>query len=166
MAEYEQLAFNWAIDPRVTSPTPERHDIAVLLREFEGLCAPPSTVPNCSLSVAVPLREAIEEGHFGSDEHGPIRPSPADILALTEQLADLLINLIEGFRQVESWVGDPQCSDCARLYHERDAILLKYRRVLTRYGRDFGSEAAEQLDAYARHNACSSVTSRDNAATP
>ena len=166
MAEYEQLAFNWAIEPRVTSSPPELHDIAALLREFEGLCAPASAVSSCSVSVAEPLQEAIEKGHFGRDEHGPIRPSPAETLALTGQLADLLINLIEGFRQVEAWLADPQCSDCARLYHERDAILLKYRRVLARYGRDFGSEAAEQLDAYARHNACSSVTSRDNAATP
>lgn len=104
-----------------------------------------------ALPVPKPLPAAIGRGHFGEDEHGPIRPSPAEVRAITEAHTDRLVNLLEGLSEVESSLANSQCSDRARLYHEKDRLQGAYRSALAMYAEDFGEVAANRLDAWARH---------------
>lgn len=163
MTKCDQLAFGWAaeIPSRAALATQDSEAIATLARELSELCPPAAPVLDDSPPLTEPLVEAIQSDRFGKSEYGLARPTPAEIHVLTEALADLLINLIEGFRQMEAWLVDPQCSDSARLYHERDVILLKYLHVVAVYCRDFGRGAADCLEAYARQRARSVGTSRE-----
>ena len=103
------------------------------------------------LPVPKPLPAAIGQGHFGEDEHGPIRPSPAEVRAITENHAERLIDLLDGLREMERSLRDSQCSDRARLYHEKDRLQNSYQSAIGLYAEDFGENAANRLDAWARY---------------
>ncbi len=103
------------------------------------------------LPVPKPLPSAIERGHFGEDEHGPIRPTSAEVRAITENLAERLVNLRDGLAEVERFMANSQCSDRGRLYHEKDRLLSAYQGAIAMYAEDFGEPAANRVDAYARH---------------
>ena len=105
------------------------------------------------LPIADPLPAAVAAGRFGRDEHGPITPGLTQVRTLTENLADTLIELLGGLSEVESWLNSPQCSDQARLYHEKDRLMTQIRGNLARYGEVFGTEAAGQLEAYVQREA-------------
>jgi len=103
------------------------------------------------LPVPKPLPSAIGRGHFGEDEHGPIRPTAAEVRAITENHAERLINLLEGLAEVQGFLANSQCSDRARLYHEKDRLQSAFQSAIAVYAEDFGQHAAQRLDAYARN---------------
>ena len=79
------------------------------------------------LPVPRPLPSAVAAGRFGQEDDGrPVRPGPNEVRAITEQHAEKLIDIL-GSRD--------------------DA---NFRHGLARYAEDFGQEAADQLEAYAR----------------
>jgi hypothetical protein len=84
--------------------------------------------PTCParLPVPRPMAAAVGRGHFGKDEHGPIRPTLDEVRAITEQHAEKLIDLLCGQNEVDAILRDIQCSDRARLYHEKDKLLSAY----------------------------------------
>jgi hypothetical protein len=99
-----------------------------------------------------PLAQAIEKGHFGEDEDGPITPSAEETQAITEHHAERLIELLGRIKQVKIALSKP-CGDRARLYREKDLIEGQFKSALAMYAADFGQDAANQLEMYARHEA-------------
>ena len=102
------------------------------------------------LPVPTPLPAAVAAGHFGREEHGPVRPGADEVRAITEVHAEKLTDLLDGLRQVERDLGAPQCSDRARLYHERDRLRRLFQAGVAAYAESFGRPAAERLEAYVR----------------
>lgn len=164
MRKYEQTEFNWSGQtPNVEPPLPAAEPEKVLRQAtLPGMTdeldcnggtrtAPKERRHPAVLPVLKPLPSAIGKGHFGEDEHGPIRPTPAEVRAITENHAERLINLLEGLSEVEGFLANSQCSDRARLYHEKDRLLSAYQGAMAMYAEDFGEHAANRLDAYARH---------------
>ena len=165
MAKQVQTEFNWI--PQRTAATPALPAVEqtsalnqALLpgiqvngddREVAAVAAPRERRHPAVLPVPKPLPSAIGRGHFGEDEHGPIRPTPAEVRAITENHAERLINLLERLAEVEGFLRNSQCSDRARLYHEKDRLLSAYQGAIAMYAEDFGEHAANRIDTYARH---------------
>src|SRR5882724_3277408 len=103
------------------------------------------------LPVPKPLPTAIGRGHFGEDENGPIRPTAQEVRAITENHTERLIGFLDGLQEVNALLNNSQCSDRARLFHEKDRLLSGYQGALAMYAEDFGQNAANRLDAWARH---------------
>jgi hypothetical protein len=103
------------------------------------------------LPVPKPLPQAIGRGHFGEDENGPFRPTAQEVRAITENHTERLIGFLDGLQEVNAHLNNTQCSDRARLYHEKDRLLSAYQGALAMYAEDFGQNAANRLDAWARH---------------
>jgi hypothetical protein len=99
-----------------------------------------------------PLAQAIEKGHFGEDEDGPVTPSAEEIQAITEYHAERLVALAGNLGEVKRMLAQP-ASDKARVYREKDLIEGQFKSALAMYAEDFGQEAANQLETYARHEA-------------
>src|SRR5689334_15352718 len=53
------------------------------------------------LPVPKPLRSAIARGNFGEDDHGPVRPTPDEVRAITETHATKLVELLGEMEAVE-----------------------------------------------------------------
>jgi len=103
------------------------------------------------LPVPKPLPEAVKRGHFGIDEQQrPIHPDADEVRAITENHAEKIVDLMGGLREIETWLSNSQCSDRARLYREREDVLGKVQLAIAKYAEDFGPEAGERLEAYAR----------------
>ena len=165
MRKYEQTEFNWSGQTaNVTPPLPAAEQGKALSQATlpgmmdevgcEGVKSSSSRPHRRSpavLPVPKPLPSATGRGHFGEDEHGPIRPTAAEVRAITENQAERLIDLLEGLAEVEGFLRNSQCSDRARLYHEKDRLLSAYQSAVAVYAEDFGEHAAQRLDAYARH---------------
>jgi hypothetical protein len=124
------------------------------------IVADPSTIPpprrpaaSATLPRPKPLEAAVERGHFGEDEQGPMCPSGEEVKEITERLAERLIDLMNGLREVQAMLRAPVCSDRARLYREKDLLSGQIGNALAMYAEDFGQEAASQLRAYAAHEA-------------
>jgi hypothetical protein len=92
------------------------------------------------LPVPRPLAHAIAAGNFGQDEQGPVNPSADEVREITENHAEMLIDLLDEQRQAERSGRE---ADRARLSIEVQAAFMKYAE-------DFGVRAAEQLLAYCR----------------
>jgi hypothetical protein len=158
MAKQTQYEFQWGLPNPKPTLVPEPSNESML---FEAsLPAVPDSdapaeragVPPASrcLPVPKPLSDAVGQGHFGEDEHGPIRPTPAEIRAITENHAQKLGDLLLGLEEIDRSLGDSQCSDRARLYHEKDRLLSAYQSGIALYQEDFGVDAASRLDGYVR----------------
>ena len=80
-----------------------------------------------------PLPSAVGRGHFGEDEHGPIRPTAAEVRAIAENCAERPINLLEGLVEVEGSLANSQCGDRTRLYHEKDRLQGAYQSAIAVY---------------------------------
>lgn len=165
MRKYEQTEFNWSgqsanVTPLLPAAEPE---IALSQATLPGMTeetgcdeiarsAPrPHQRSPAVPPVPKPLPSAIGRGHFGEDGQGPIRPTPAEVRAITENHAERLINLLEGLTEVEGFPANSQCSDRARLYHEKDRLLSAYQGAIAIYAEDFGEHAGKRLDAYVRN---------------
>jgi hypothetical protein len=92
------------------------------------------------LPVPRPLASAVAAGRFGQEENGkPVRPGAREVREITEQHAEKLIELLD------SMASAPADS--------RDAIVAQFMAGISAYAEDFGPDAAEQLEAYARRQA-------------
>ena len=165
MTKYEQAEFSWSgqsasVTPPLPAAEPENTLSQAMLpgmTEKSRCEGATSSAPRphrrnpAVLPVPKPLPSAIGRGHFGEDEHGPIRPTAAEVRAITEDHAERLIDLLEGLAEVEGFLRNSQCSDRARLYHEKDRLLGAYQGAIAMYAEDFGEHAANRLDAFARH---------------
>jgi hypothetical protein len=92
------------------------------------------------LPVPRPLAQAVAAGNFGHDERGPVNPSADEVREITENHAEILIDLLGEQRQAERTGRE---ADQARISVEVQAAVMKYAE-------DFGERAAEQLLAYCR----------------
>ena len=92
------------------------------------------------LPVPRPLATAVAAGNFGQDERGPVNPSADEVREITENHAEMLIDLLDEQRQAE------------RTGHEADRarISIDVQAAFMKYAEDFGERAAEQLLAYCR----------------
>lgn len=165
MTKYEQAEFHWSdlsasVTPPLSAAGPEKTlsqaTLPGMTEEIDrdgGARTAPRTHRRSPavLPVPKPLPSAIGRGHFGEDEHGPIRPTAAEVRAITENHAERLINLLEGLAEVNGSLANSQCSDRARLYHEKDRLLSAYQGAVALYAEDFGEHAAKRLEAYAYH---------------
>lgn len=109
--------------------------------------------PRAIMPVPKPLEAAVERGHFGESEDGPINPSPDEVRAITLNLAEKLIDWMTGMREVEKMLHQPVCADRSRLYREKDMLAGHIGSGLAMYAEDFGPQAAAQLRAYSSHQA-------------
>ncbi len=89
------------------------------------------------MPVPRPLPEAVAAGHFGTNEKGPIRPSLDEVREITDTYAHKLMDLLRAIRDG---------SDVA----PRDDLQAEFKRSINAYAEDFGSRAAQQLEAYVR----------------
>jgi len=165
MARYEQTEFTWSgqsanVTPPLPAAGPENTLSQATLPEMAeetGREAAAASAPRTRrhspavLPVPKPLPSAIGRGYFGEDEHGPVRPSPAEVRAITENHVERLIDLLGGIAEVEGFLRDSQCSDRSRLYHEKDRLQCAYHSAIAMYAEDFGDHASQRLDAYARN---------------
>jgi hypothetical protein len=90
-----------------------------------------------------PLRAAILAGNFGRDEQGVVRPSAAEVRAITLQHSERLIDILESIEQARQ--------SCVP--NEVNRLQESFRRGITAYAEDFGKPAAEQLEAFCRRQA-------------
>ena len=100
-----------------------------LLNLADAPCAVPSCWPN------------------PTGERGPVKPTREEDLAISDRYAQFLGGLLQGLAEVEEFLDNSQCSDRARLYHERSRLIAAYQKTLRRYCEDFGEQAANRLDA-------------------
>jgi hypothetical protein len=92
------------------------------------------------LPVPRPLPHAVAAGHFGSDEHGPVRPGPQEIREITENHAERLTSLL----------ADQLAAQRSSAEAESTRLSGEIRKATEKYAEDFGEHASEQLLAYAR----------------
>jgi hypothetical protein len=92
------------------------------------------------LPVPRPLAQAVAAGNFGNDERGPVNPSADEVREITENHAEMLIDLLGDQKQAERTGRE---ADQVRISVEVQAAVMKYAE-------DFGDRAAEQLLAYCR----------------
>ena len=163
MAQFIQTEFNWG-QREARQPTEKVVDApaapAITQATLPGIPEEPTNSQPVQkkvcrgpafLPVPKPLPSAIGCGHFGEDERGPVRPTAAEVRAITENHAERLINLLNGLAEVEGFLRNSQCSDRARLYHEKDRLQSGYQSAIAAYAEDFGEFAANRLDAWARY---------------
>lgn len=101
----------------------------------------PHRVP-AHLPVPRPLGSAIAAGHFGQEENGkPVRPGPREVREITLQHAEKLIDLLDRLASAPA-LG-------------KDALQTQVMAGIATYAEDFGSHAAQQLEAYVRRQAAS-----------
>jgi hypothetical protein len=91
------------------------------------------------LPVPRPLAQAVAAGNFGHDERGAVNPSADEVREITENHAEVIIDLLGEQRQAKR-SGE---ADQVRKSVEVQAAVMKYAE-------DFGERAAEQLLAYCR----------------
>lgn len=92
------------------------------------------------LPVPRPLSDAVRAARFGRDESDqPIRPSPDEVRAITENHAQKLIDLL---------LATPHSAPPGR-----DFMSEEYRAQLAAYAEDFGEKATRQLEAYVQRQA-------------
>jgi hypothetical protein len=92
------------------------------------------------LPVPRPLPAAIAACRFGQEENGkPVRPSSQEVRAITEQLAEKLIDLLDSLTSTPA--------------NTKDNVIAQFMAGITAYAEDFGPHAADQLEAYTRRQA-------------
>jgi hypothetical protein len=165
MRKYEQTEFNWSgqsanVTPQLPAAEPENTLTQATLpgmTEETDCNGGARTAPRMHrrspavLPVPKPLPSAIGRGHFGEDEHGPIRPTPGEVRAISENHSERLIDLLDGLDEVERSLRNSQCGDRARLHHEKDRLRTAYQAAIAMYVEDFGEGASKRLEAWALH---------------
>ena len=90
------------------------------------------------LPVPRPAAASVAAGTFGHDDDGkPIRPQANEIRAITESLAERLVELLDAMKEIIS-------NDA------RKAMEEQFSQGITMYSLEFGERAALQLEAYVR----------------
>jgi len=103
------------------------------------------------MPVPKPLPSAIGKGNFGEDERGPVRPTAAEVRAITEHHAEKLIDLLGRLQDTDRKLARGGEGDRTSLIHQKDRLLSGYQSGIALYAEDFGEHAANRLDAYVRH---------------
>jgi hypothetical protein len=93
----------------------------------------------------------VARGNFGEDEHGPVKPKPAEVRAITEHQAEKLIELLGRLQDVEGRLARNGTHDRPSLIREKEKLLCAFQGGIALYAEDFGQHAANRLDAYVRH---------------
>jgi hypothetical protein len=105
--------------------------------------APHPRTVTARFPVPRPLSAAIAAGHFGRDENGVVRPSAAEVRAITLQHSETLIELLEAI--------DQAAQSCVP--SEAGRLQETFRSGIAAYAEDFGTSAAQQLEAFCRRQA-------------
>ncbi len=93
------------------------------------------------LPVPRPLPGSVAAGHFGHGEDGkPIRPEADEIRAITENLADRLIELLDAMGEVKQ-------------EGTRQNMQEQFTQGIQLYALEFGERPARQLEAFVRRQA-------------
>jgi hypothetical protein len=93
------------------------------------------------LPVPRPLPGSVAAGHFGHDDDGKvICPQADEIRAITESLADRLVELQDAMSEVKQ-------------ENARQAMQEQYTQAIQMYALEFGERPARQLEAYVRRQA-------------
>jgi hypothetical protein len=156
MAKFVQLTLDWtqaaklppASHPSAEAAEPQEATLPGL--DLSKSAAPKVRHPAC-LPVPKPLASAVGKGNFGEDEHGPVRPCPAEVRAITEYHAEKLIDLLGRLQATDAQLGRSSSGDRSSLIREKDRLLSAYQSGIALYAEDFGQHAANRLDAYVRH---------------
>jgi hypothetical protein len=91
------------------------------------------------LPVPRPLPSAVTAERFGQEDGKPVRPGAREVREITERHAEKLIDLLD------SLASAPATG--------KDALQTQFDAGVAAYGEDFGQQAADQLEAYARRQA-------------
>jgi hypothetical protein len=90
------------------------------------------------LPVPRPLPASVAAGRFGHDDDGKaIRPEADEIRAITESLADRLIELLDAIKETTQESA-------------RQPMQEQFSQAIQMYALEFGERPARQLEAYAR----------------
>lgn len=156
MAKFVQLTLDWT-QTRKLPDAPQRSAEATELQEatLPGLDASRSPVQklrrSTGLPVPKPLASAVGKGNFGEDDHGPVRPSAAEVRAITEYHAEKLVELLGRLQEIEGQLARNGTNDRYSLIREKEKFLCEFQGGIALYAEDFGQHAANRLDAYVRH---------------
>jgi hypothetical protein len=113
------------------------------LRKPEVRKAPHPRTVTARFPVPRPLPAAIAAGNFGRDEKGVVRPSAAEVRAITLQHSEKLIDLLETIEQARH--------SCVP--GEATRLREAFQSGIAAYAEDFGQPAAQQLEAFCRRQA-------------
>jgi len=125
----------------VIEPKPPGND---LIKKLLARKTPHPRTVSARFPVPKPLAAAVAAGHFGRDENGVVRPSAAEVRAITLCHSEKLIDLLEAIEQA--------AHSCVP--YEADRLRESFRSAITVYAEDFGQQAAAQLEAFVRRHAC------------
>jgi len=156
MAKFVQLTLDWTQAsrlPPISQPPAEAaepHEPTLPKPGVPASTAPKVRHPAC-LPVPKPLASAIGKGNFGEDERGPVRPTAAEVRAITEHHAERLIDLLDRLQVADAQLDRSSQGDRSSLIRQKDQLLSAYQSGLALYAEDFGQHAANRLDSYVRH---------------
>ena len=114
-----------------------------------GPCDPPVVDfrDTDGLPVGVPTSGAVASGAFGLDEAGElVSPNEEEATEITDSLAEEL-------RKILHLTGDCGCEKGRVQTAAADELRRQYAESLEKYETDFGTETAQQLDAWVRREA-------------
>jgi hypothetical protein len=78
----------------------------------------------------------------------PLKPTAAEVRAITEHHAETIIELLDGLREAERHLA--RGSDSARVGAEVARLRGQVKAAIDKYAESFGQEAGERLDAHCR----------------
>lgn len=132
------------------APTPPSRPKAPSLEPAQTIALRRSSRPRspiARLPVPRPLPSAVAAARFGRDENGkPIRPGAQEVRAITQQHAEKLVGLLD------TMASSPASS--------KESVHSQFMAGIAAYAEDFGQAAADQLAAYAQHQAGSNAGRR------
>jgi hypothetical protein len=135
-----QLSLDWEASAREIETAPARGQVPAKPLKVRSPRKRHTDVV-AKLPVPRPLPGSIAAGHFGHDDDGKaIRPEADEIRAITESLADRLIDLLDAMREVTQ-------------ENARQAMQEQFSQAIQMYALEFGERPARQLEAYSRRQA-------------
>lgn len=150
-----QLLIDWTAKSSAPPSTQGEAPVPLKQATLPGLPEPerrkPARKPPAVLPVPKPLPSAIGKGNFGEDERGPVRPTAAEVRAITEHHAEKLIDLLGRLQDTDRQLARGGGGDRTSLIQQKDRVLSAYQSGIALYAEDFGEHAAQRLDAYVRH---------------
>lgn len=148
-----QLLIDWTATPSAPPSTQGEAPVPLKQATLPGLPEEerrkPARKSLAIMPVPKPLPSAIGKGNFGEDERGPVRPTAAEVRAITEHHAEKLIDLLGRLQDTDRQLA--RGGDRTSLIQQKDRLLSGYQSGIALYAEDFGEHAAKRLDAYVRH---------------
>jgi len=84
------------------------------------------------------------------DDGKLLKPSAAEVRAITDRHAEKILELLDGIRELDRTLSAPVCIDRARVEAEVERLKKEMTAAVEKYAASFGEEAAHRLEAYAR----------------